>query len=350
MHRIAINCVLALTCLALVACKKAATPAYSTFKSTATLSATPRFTLTPTPPSNSQQTQITSSRMTAAAGLTQAANRQATMTAGVMTATASAPTYDYVATDEALKVAVMTSTPPKTIETYPSPDGQYVVEVIRFDCIQIGSDNANAYEQLKLVRVKDGSEKVVMDQLQYCGGVGSYGLGGLFWSPDGRYFYFTGSKYGVPDGGLCEIFVRSMFRIDPGAGILEYTPGWGKITADHKTMIIPSEGEFVLWDLDAGEVGRIPYKIPDAYLTNYELAPDKESLVYIQTENCVDPHSKSYLVKLDLATLEQDLLLEADNPPLSGVSWENPDQLIIYKVGPSEWVYDLTTGKLTPKP
>jgi len=265
-----------------------------------------------------------------------------------MTATASAPTPNYVATYEALEVAVMASSTPQIIDTYSSPDGQFLAEIIRYDCVRVGNEGENAYEQLKLIQEKYTSKNVVADQLQFCGGIGAYGLGGLFWSPGGRYFYYTASKYGVPDGDFCELWVRDMFRVDAITGIIDSTPGMGELMADDKTMIIPGKGEFVLWDLDIGEMERIPYKVPDAHPISYQLSPARNSLVYIQTESCAGFPGKSYLVILDFATFKQTLLLEAENPPLVSVTWETSQMLTLWESGPIALQYNLVTGELQP--
>ena len=330
----------------LTACSSTITTAQPSPSRSNTESPRPTLTLTLTP--IFQQSQIAGRQSTAAVGLTQVADRLATVTARIMTGTASAPTPNYVATYEALEVAVMASSTPQIIDTYSSPDGQFLAQVVRYDCVQVSNEGENAYEQLKLVQEKYGSEKVVNDQLQFCGGIGAYGLGGLFWSPGGRYFYYTASKYGVPDGDFCELWVRDMFRVDAISGIVDCTPGMGELMADDKTMIIPGKGEFILWDLDTGEMERIPYKVPDAHLISYQLSPARNSLVYIQTENCAGFPGKSYLVILDFAILKQTLLLEIENPPLVSVTWETSQMLTLWESGPIALQYDLVTDELQP--
>jgi hypothetical protein len=41
----------------------------------------------------------------------------------------------------------------------------------------------------------DGAETPIDSQLNLCGsGLGAYGLGGWFWSPNSRYFYLATGK------------------------------------------------------------------------------------------------------------------------------------------------------------
>lgn len=315
----------------------------------------PLFTDSPRPTStlmltpNPHPTRIAAGRATAAAALTQVFNIWATKTQRVIDATRNAPTPDEAAKQKQLVADVMAASTPKTIETHLSPDGQLRAEVVRYDCVQVGEVDENAYEQLKIVRVNDGTEMVIADQLQYCGGLGAARLGGLFWSPNGRYFYFTSSKEGVPDGCCCEYWVRDMSRADLNNDTVEDTPGMGELLADGTTVVIPGTGEFILWDLDEGEIERAPYLVPNMLLIAYQLSPDKSSLVYLQAEDCIGSPGKTFLIYWDFATDQHTMLLEAEEPPLVSIVWETPGQPDLWFADSSQWQYDLVTGELTPQ-
>ena len=86
----------------------------------------------------------------------------------------------------------MTASPPRTYATYPSPDGEWRIEIVIHDCVRIEDETeAKAYEELRLIHTHDGVERVIQDQLRYCAGLGAFGLDGLRWSADSRYFFFT---------------------------------------------------------------------------------------------------------------------------------------------------------------
>jgi hypothetical protein len=332
------------TALCLAACKQVIPPTPTNLPTSLPNTNTPRPALTLTLTPTSAQTQIDPKRATAAAALTQIANR----TAESLSATINAPTPDWQATYQALPAVVMAATKPSIIETHSSPDGQFRAEVVRYDCVLVGGVDENAYEQLKIIRISDGSETIVADQLQNCGGIGAYGLGGLFWSPDGRYFYFTSSREGVPDGDFCELWVRSMSRVDVTTGVIEVTPGLGEFLADGRTMVIPGRGGFILWDLDEGKKMRLPFMFPGAVLADYQLSPDKTSLVYLQRDNCAWMPGKTDLVLWDTATALQTLLLEADDPPLTGFEWEIPSELTLWYADSTQQKFNLVTGEFTP--
>jgi hypothetical protein len=71
-------------------------------------------------------------------------------------------------------------------------------------------------------------------------------------------------------------------------------------------------------------------------------------LVYLQAEDCMGSPGKSYLVKWDLDTMQQTLILEAENPPLAGLDWETAGQLTLWDAESNQWQYDLATGEFTP--
>ena len=109
--------------------------------------------------------------------------------------------------------AVVALSQPQIHAVYPSPDHKWQAEVVIHACVQTGDGEVNAYEQLRLVRTSDGAETVVAGQLRNCGGLGTYGLEGLHWSADSRYFYYTDAREGVPDGSESG-WERPVYRLE----------------------------------------------------------------------------------------------------------------------------------------
>ncbi len=110
----------------------------------------------------------------------------------------SSPTADLAATVIALEQ-------PRLYNSFPSPDGVWRTDVLIYDCVKtFGGYEAggyeNAYDQLRLINLVTGDDKLADEQLQYCGGIGAYGLEGLFWSSNSRYFYYITAREGVPGG------------------------------------------------------------------------------------------------------------------------------------------------------
>jgi hypothetical protein len=72
-----------------------------------------------------------------------------------------------------------------------SPDKRWRAEVIVYDCVRTDDGQENAYEELLLTEVPGSATRTADSQLRNCGGLGAFGLEGLFWSPNTRYFYYT---------------------------------------------------------------------------------------------------------------------------------------------------------------
>jgi sugar lactone lactonase YvrE len=255
----------------------------------------------------------------------------ATATAKSIHATASAPTPDLVAVYKRITSAVMAAGSPRVIASHLSPDGGWRAELIRYDCVNEGGVDENAYEMLRLVNVEDGVERLVADQLQYCGGIGAYGLGFVYWSADSRYLYYTESAHGVPDGDATAWY-RSLFRYDV---LSDETIDlrWGPLAPDGVSMAYPDPRELalVIWDLDRGEIARIPSSLPPdspgAALYGIAWSPDGKSLVYIEAENAYGSTSRSWIVQLDLATFHRQVIYQSESGTLCCVEWRIPGQI-----------------------
>jgi hypothetical protein len=106
------------------------------------------------------------------------------------------PTPD--ATVQQTAAAVMAAVQPVTT-TFTAPDGQAQVEIVMYGCAWTAQGVGHAYE---LVRLATGANaaRQVDSQLINCDGLGAYGFAALCWSTDYRYFYYTKTREGVPDG------------------------------------------------------------------------------------------------------------------------------------------------------
>jgi hypothetical protein len=340
--------VIVLSCLSAAACTQIARP------KDLLASNTPRPVLSSTTSPDSKKTQANPQRATAAAALTQVADtRERMATASLQTATiamAILSTPDQTATAQILASAVVAVSKPEIIESYLSPDYQFQAEVIQYDCVLVGGEFENAYKQLKIVKVDDGKEIATAEQLNDCDGGEDYGLGGLFWSPNSRYFYYSYSIGYVADWDICEYtdFIQDMSRVDVTTSLIEVTPGWGELLADGKTMIIPGKGEFILWDLDKGKIGNALYLISDTRLLTYQISSDRNSLVYLLAENCLGSPGKTYLVLWDISLSQHTLRLEVETPPLINITWDNPGELTLWYADSTQRQFNLATGEVVP--
>jgi hypothetical protein len=182
--------------------------------------------------------------------------------------------------------------------------------------------------------------------------LGAFGLEGLFWSSNSRYFYYTNAREGFPDGcpGYWE---RPILRLETGTNKVENL-GSGPLSPDGTTLATWQGKELVLWDVNEGiETGRVSPAVMNAEMGAggpIIWSPDSQALVYVQSGSYCQPSTNSSVVRLDLQTLEQETLLESESPLFGGASWEKPNELTLFDENRNPWVYNFDTQELDPLP
>ena len=261
-------------------------------------------------------------------------------------------TPDDIATLKAIKTAsiktLISRVLPVVLATYLSGDGKWRAEVIRYDCINYPYPDyiaIIAYEQLKLINLRDGTEQIVKDQLQNCDGIGGGGLNGLYWSPNNQYFYYTDWREGNPES--CGNYtVPMVYRFDTVTQE-SLTIGGGHISPDETKLAMWDRNEIVIWDLVRGEVGRVQSRERVRFNGEISWSPDGQSIVFLQTEwDCAPDYGKTYLTRLNVADLSQELLLEHEAPGFGWVSWDALNQLTLRDGNNKMWIYNLISKEL----
>ena len=264
---------------------------------------------------------------------------------GLVTATPRPqPTPDATALIE----SVMAHSGRHSLATLASPDGQWRVEAVRSDCTPISGDSL-AYEQLLLHRMDTGEARVLVDQLIYCGGLGAFGLEALYWSSDSRFLFYTPAREGSPDGGGCGPWYRPIVRFDIRGGekidLAEGVPSPdGALTAGYQVQ------EVIVWGRDVVTVVRAAALEAAGGFGPLAWAPDGQALVYLHWEAGCPQSGKSIVVRLDLPTGAQTLLLESAAPSFVDVAWDTPAALRLTDTGGQAWLYDLAAKTLTRAP
>ncbi len=220
---------------------------------------------------------------------------------------------------------------PMVIEKYTSPDGKWRAEIIRYDCSYV-NNNYNqkiAYEQLKLFDLGHKTEQVVADQIQYCEGVGAFGLQGLYWSSNSRYFYYNEAREGYPDGG-CGNYIPLIYRLDTLDQKVITLEG-GFISPDKTKLALWQGREIVIWDLDTGEIGRVATQNPDLLTGRIWWSTTGNSIVYLQTDSqCIPDIGKFNLVSLDLTTLSQAVIANYEFTNTGFISTPAPAGVFVF--------------------
>ncbi|HXQ33982.1 MAG TPA: hypothetical protein VN843_08225, partial [Anaerolineales bacterium] len=262
----------------------------------------------------------------------------ATQTPSPKPVASSTSTPDDVATAHFMETAsindIVATVRPIVLASYPSHDGKWRVDVIRYDCINYDYPDYTgiiAYEQLKIVNLRNGAENIVQDQLLNCDGVGAFGYEGLYWSPSNRYFYYSDWREGTPDGGCGNYLSLPIYRLDSITQEIIAIDG-SQISPDQTKLAMWQwqENEIVIWDLDRGEIGRIQGLAHTMFNGAIAWSPDGQSLVYLQTTyECAPDYGTTYVTRLDLAEMSQTILLEFESPGFGAISWETPDGIIL---------------------
>lgn len=270
------------------------------------------------------------------------------------------PTIDTTAT---AIVANLVSTVQPRQTSFLSPDRQWEVQLLTYDCTKIVADEwyESAFDRLKIVHLSDGNIHIVADQLQYCGGVGAFGLDGIAWSPNSRFFYFTPSREGVPDGMGGIGWHRPISRLDTltlkvepmGSGPM--SPDGQKIASvqplQNETERNCGPKELVVQTLDGGILFRYTIEIDqqacDLGWSSYiDWAASSEELVYLDT-SCLQPMDcQSSLYHVNLVSGEQQTLVQGHKPSFEEVAWSEVDQITLTDLNLEIWYYTLLTGQL----
>jgi len=248
----------------------------------------------------------------------------------------------------------MSSTAPESLQVFTSPDQSWQVEIVRYDCTLLSEAGEElegvpiAYEQL-LLTGPDGEVTPAADQLQYCGGLGASGINGLFWSPDGKYFYFDMAREGVPDGMPCGYWHKGESRVNLETLEVEALPGKGSVSLDGSKLLLVAEPDLILWDLNQGEVGRSEHPYPELGVNSIDLSADNSQAVYVLRQDCVQPKADSVVVLLNLADMSHTVVLESSAPSILQVEWDSDDSVFLVDFNGKSYKLSLSTGKITPR-
>ena len=246
---------------------------------------------------------------------------------------------------------VIAITTPRIHSFFPSTDGKWQAEVVIHDCVKVDpreTADAKAVEMLKLIHTSDQTEKIIETQVLNCGGVGAYGIGGLLWSPNNQYFYYTDARESFPDGS-CGYWARLIKRVNVTTQGIELVGG-GHISPDKTKLAFWQDNEIVIWSLDEGEIARVPAVAPNAFKNQIAWSTDSQSLIYLQTELDCYPFGRSYVSRLDLSGMTQNLLLESETPSFSWLTWDTPYRISLVDDKGSRWKYNLVSKELKPVP
>jgi hypothetical protein len=242
--------------------------------------------------------------------------------------------------------ALVGTVQPATFASYPSPDGEWRVDVVIYACAIVDPETQqeNSFEQLILVSAADSSRSVLDTQLLNCGGLGAAGFEGLFWTSDGEYFYYTSARDGVPDG--CGYWEKPLGRFNVIERQAEAVGG-GPISPDGSKLATWIDHSLTLWDLSGDRIGSVPQSLEDAVPGPIAWAPNGLSVAYLLSEDTC-PRGTTYIVRMDLGTLNPVVVLSSISPSFTDIVWDVPNRILLTDEHSTTWSYNFDSGKLSP--
>jgi hypothetical protein len=243
----------------------------------------------------------------------------------------------------------MAAATPESLQVFTSPDQSWRAEIVRYECTMVSEADGELAYELLLLTGPDGEVIPASQQLQYCGGLGASGINGLFWSPDGKYFYFDMAREGVPDGLPCGYWHTGKSRVNMETLEVEVLPGKGLVTPDGFGLLLVSEPDFILWNLTQGEVGRSVHPYPGLSVKSIAFSTDDSQAVYVLREDCIQPGADSVVVVLNLADLTHTIVLESSAPSILRATWGSDDSIFLVDFDHGSFELSLSTGEITPR-
>ncbi|MBI3242698.1 MAG: hypothetical protein HYZ49_10440 [Chloroflexi bacterium] len=205
--------------------------------------------------------------------------------------------------------------------------------------------------QLKAANADGSDEQFILDKRLPDEAILPQPIG---WSPEGRYLYFTNPLYGI--GGYILFFGGSdLQQADLKTGLVkEILPNMDCLCAmslspDGSTVAyIPGveQLELVLHDVASGAEQRVPIDVDHHQAGGIIWSPDGGLLMYTMAVG--NPDSEAYsVVKVDVATMSQTVLIQDDDRLLQTILWPVTDTVWLNDASGSAWRMDTESGALT---
>ncbi len=237
------------------------------------------------------------------------------------------PTPTPAATPDAAPVRSV-SGEPEPLESHPSPDGNWRVDVVAYPCVPV-EDGEEMAEQLILIDLRTGAETAIHTQWLRCDdGLGAFGLGGLFWSPGSQVFYFTDAREGEPDGAGSLCWERPLWALRANDATAErLTDVWARSPGGDWLALVRAREETVVQTLEGEMVTRVPIP-PNWRACDIIWLPDGETFVYLRTRDPFSPGAWE-LFCVDARRGSQASIYELENAAFVAARWESPGGIVL---------------------
>ena len=171
-----------------------------------------------------------------------------------------------------------------------------------------------------------------------------------------QYYYFSYSGCG---GGCCLFGVDiDLYQLDLNDGNVKewYLPGnWGIAVSPDGTLaafVSIDNPELIIYNLETAEEQRIALEVDEDYHSAGSIvwAPDGQALMMtIHTGECVGVSAARSIIRIDLAPLTMQTLVDRDSRRLRTGEWTEPDRVLLTGDwgDDTQWWMDVVTGEIT---
>jgi hypothetical protein len=166
----------------------------------------------------------------------------------------------------------------------------------------------------------------------------------LFWTNSSSYFYYTGTREGVPDG--CGFWQGLMDRIKVSDKSIEYV-GAGPVSPSGDLIAAWVDHDLTIWELDGPPVASITHPIQEAIPGPIAWSPTSEAVAYLLSEDYC-PLGLTYLVIMDVDDLSPEIVLTSSSPSFANIAWEAPNRIVLEDEKAGQWAYNPALGTLLP--
>lgn len=233
---------------------------------------------------------------------------------------------------------------PATLWSAESPDGQFRINIVAYECAPHANGEGMTLEQIELIRT-DGSFVGLLDETLFnCGELDTAGFEGLFWSPNSRYFYY--STKGISDDLFCYPYDLDLFRVDVSDGSSSVS-NRGPVSPDGTRLVRLGETELTTMDLNTGEEVQSSLVDGTGYVKNAAWSLDGDQIAYLFTPSECVPYETAVLVLYKMERGEPTLLETIEENMFIHITWETPEDITLWDMQGRGWAYELETKNLT---
>lgn len=274
-----------------------------------------------------------------------------TLSSKPTTSTIPQPTKSVVA----IPAVAVSATPTQrtTTVTFSSPNRKWIVQSTT--TISTVSDPFVEPERYDSVRIfnRDGTSEWLVYK-SYNNSAWPLTFIPFYWSPTGRYFYFTYDEH--PDGDTTFVNGSDLRRVDLANGktqlIHSFAGYWISLSPSERFVayINKYNNKLGIRDINTQSTHEVRLQLPFYIAGSIIWRPDERFLV-LTLINIDEAKGKSAIIKVDTRSFAQTVLLTFDDRNLQTINWTKSGSILLKEISSTNnvvWRMNPNTGEITP--